>query len=36
MARFNVHIGAKLDLTVAIGVLLIGGMPANQLLGNRT
>jgi methyl-accepting chemotaxis protein len=36
MARFNVHIGAKLGLTVAIGVVLIGGMPANQLLGNQS
>jgi methyl-accepting chemotaxis protein len=36
MAKFNFRIGAKLGLTAGIGVVLVGGMLANQLLGNQS
>ena len=36
MARFSFRIGTKLGLTAGIGVLLVGGMLANQVLGNRS
>ena len=36
MARFNFRIGTKLGLTAAIGVILVGGMVANQLRGNQS
>jgi methyl-accepting chemotaxis protein len=36
MARFNFRIGTKLGLSAGIGVVLVGGMLANQLLGNRS
>jgi len=35
MGRFNFRIGTKLGLTAGIGVVLVGGMLANQLYGNR-
>ncbi len=34
MGRFSFRIGTKLGLTAAIGVVLVGGMLANQMLGN--
>ena len=34
MARFNFRIGTKLGITAGIGVVLVGGMLINQLLGN--
>jgi methyl-accepting chemotaxis protein len=36
MARFNFRIGTKLGLTAGIGVILVGGMLANQLSGNQS
>jgi methyl-accepting chemotaxis protein len=36
MARFNFRIGTKLGLTAGIGVILVGGMLANQVLGNQS
>jgi methyl-accepting chemotaxis protein len=36
MARFDFRIGAKLGLTAGIGVILVGGMLANQLYGNQS
>jgi hypothetical protein len=36
MARFNFRIGTKLGLTAGIGVVLVGGMLANQLVGNQS
>jgi hypothetical protein len=36
MAQLNFRIGAKLGLTAAIGVVLVGGMLANQLYGNQS
>src|SRR4051812_7646790 len=36
MARFNFRIGGKLGLTASIGVLLVGGMLANEWLGNES
>ena len=36
MARFNFRIGTKLGLTAGIGVVLVAGMLANQLLGNQS
>jgi methyl-accepting chemotaxis protein len=36
MAQLNFRIGAKLGLTAAIGVTLVGGMLANQLYGNQS
>jgi methyl-accepting chemotaxis protein len=36
MAQFNFRIGTKLGLTAGIGVVLVGGMLANQLYGNRS
>ena len=35
MAQFNFRIGTKLGLTAGIGVILVGGMLANQVLGNQ-
>jgi len=34
MVQFNFRIGTKLGLTAAIGVVLVGGMLGNQMLGN--
>jgi methyl-accepting chemotaxis protein len=36
MARFDFRIGTKLGLTAGIGVILVGGMLANQLYGNQS
>jgi methyl-accepting chemotaxis protein len=36
MAQLNFRIGAKLGLTAAIGVVLVGGMLVNQLYGNQS
>jgi hypothetical protein len=36
MARFNFRIGTKLGLTAGIGVILVGGMLTNQVLGNQS
>jgi methyl-accepting chemotaxis protein len=36
MARFNFRIGTKLGLTAGIGVVLVGGMLANEMLGNQS
>jgi methyl-accepting chemotaxis protein len=36
MARFNFRIGTKLGLTAGIGVVLVGGMLANQLVSNQS
>jgi len=36
MARLNFRIGVKLGLTATIGVLLVGGMLANEWLGNES
>jgi len=36
MAQLNFRIGAKLVLTAAIGVVLVGGMLVNQLYGNQS
>jgi methyl-accepting chemotaxis protein len=36
MARFNFRIGTKLGLTAGIGVLLVGGMLASEMLGNQS
>ncbi len=36
MARFNFRIGTKLGLTAGIGVLLVGGMLTNEMVGNRS
>jgi methyl-accepting chemotaxis protein len=36
MARFNFRIGSKLGVTAGVGVLLVGGMLVNQLLGNQS
>src|ERR1700730_17752786 len=36
MARINFRIGTKLGLTAGIGVVLVAGMLANQLLGNQS
>ena len=36
MARFNFRIGTKLGLTAGIGVVLVGGMLANQLVGSQS
>jgi methyl-accepting chemotaxis protein len=36
MARVSFRIGTKLGLTAGIGVLLVGGMLANQMLGNSS
>src|ERR1700730_2873676 len=35
MAGFNFRIGTKLGLTAGIGVLLVGGMLASEMLGNH-
>lgn len=35
MAGFNFRIGTKLGITSGISVLLVGGMLANQLIGNH-
>ncbi len=34
ISRLNIRIGTKLAITVGIGVVLVGGMVANQQLGN--
>jgi methyl-accepting chemotaxis protein len=36
MAGFNFRIGTKLGLTAGIGVVLVAGMLANQLVGNQS
>ena len=36
MTQLNFRIGAKLGLTAAIGVVLVGGMLVNQLYGNQS
>jgi methyl-accepting chemotaxis protein len=36
MARFNFRIGTKLGITAGVSVVLVGGMLANQLIGNRS
>ncbi len=36
MARLNFRIGTKLGLTAGIGVALVGGMLANQLMSNQS
>jgi methyl-accepting chemotaxis protein len=35
MARFNIRIGTKLGLAAGIGVILVGGMLANEISGNQ-
>src|SRR4051812_7147774 len=36
MASINFRIGTKLGLTAGLGVVLVGGMLANQLQGNQS
>jgi methyl-accepting chemotaxis protein len=36
MAQFNFRIGAKLGLSAGLGILLVGGMLTNEVLGNRS
>ena len=36
MASFNLRIGAKLGIAAGVSVLLVGGMLANQVLGNQS
>jgi len=36
MARFSFRIGTKLGLTAAVGIVLVGGILTNQMLGNRS
>jgi methyl-accepting chemotaxis protein len=36
MIRLNFRIGTKLSLTAGIGVLLVGGMLANEIIGNQS
>jgi methyl-accepting chemotaxis protein len=36
MAQFNFRIGTKLGLTAGLGVTLVAGMLANQLIGNQS
>lgn len=36
MGKLNFRIGAKLGLTAGIGVILVGGMLANEILGNQS
>ena len=36
MARFNFRIGIKLGLTAGLGVALVGGMLANEMIGNQS
>ncbi|MDB5631469.1 MAG: putative methyl-accepting chemotaxis receptor/sensory transducer [Tardiphaga sp.] len=36
MRKFHFRIGAKLGLTAGIGVVLVGGMLANEILGNQS
>jgi methyl-accepting chemotaxis protein len=36
MAGFNFRIGTKLGLTAGIGVVLVGGMLINQIVGNQS
>src|SRR3954454_969950 len=36
MAKLNLRIGTKLGMTAGIGVLLVAGMLANEMLGNQS
>jgi methyl-accepting chemotaxis protein len=36
MSRFKFRIGTKLGLTAGIGIVLVGGILANQTIGNRS
>lgn len=36
MFRFNFKIGTKLGITAGIGVVLVAGMLANQIIGNQS